>query len=244
MKKYLWKVVLFYVFAIFKKMCGFINDSWIFISASALNGWHYVLWLKAYKEKNSFTQICNWKREVLVSSRKYVGNLGSSDHTLRTTPLEWSQHSLWWWAGDVSWRQSASGSMVLDQITEISELRTKYVYGVQVGWEKNIRNEVVVSPRVRCDGKLWKLLFFLIWLHFYLLKWCSLAAPPLAPPQCTNTPLPLCWNPNRLVYKSQKPRLPWVVAEASGRQDKKSVGQRAGVIPPLEAKGQTSISLG
>ena len=58
--------------------------------------------------------------------------------------------------------------MVLDQITEISELRTKYVYGVQVGWEKNIRNEVVV--RVRCDGKLWKLLFFLIWLHFYLLK--------------------------------------------------------------------------
>lgn len=50
--------------------------------------------------------------------------------------------------------------MVLDQITEISELRTNYVYGVQVGWEKNIRNEVVVSPRVRCDGKLWKLLFF------------------------------------------------------------------------------------
>lgn len=47
---------------------------------TALNGWHYVLWLKAYKEKNSFTQICNWKREVLVSSRKCVGNLGSSDH--------------------------------------------------------------------------------------------------------------------------------------------------------------------
>lgn len=43
-------------------------------------------------KKNSFTQICNWK-EVLVSSRKCVGNLGSSDHTLRTTPLE-SQHSL------------------------------------------------------------------------------------------------------------------------------------------------------
>lgn len=128
MKKYLWKVVLFYIFAILKKMRGFINDSWIFISASALNGWHYVLLLEAYKEKNSFTQICNWKREVLVSSRKCVGNLGSSDHSLRTTPLEWSQHSL----RDGELVTSAEGTqpqglMGLDQITEVSELRTNYV---------------------------------------------------------------------------------------------------------------------